>query len=91
MIDFEKAKEIAIKTQHVDGEPDVVINNASELTDSWVFTFADENYCFVPDIAMRVYKDDGRVVRFDEFSDNDEQDYQKKLISEFVVTEGCHW
>lgn len=93
MITFERAKENALKTMENLGFSSLLLCDGRELTDSWLFSFATKDKRYVPDIVKRVYKDDGRVVPFYALSEEEERndEYNKKFVRDFVITEGCHW
>lgn len=90
MITLDEAKKIAVRERTADGYPSVYIHRCTELTDSWLFSFADEDKFCIFDCLLRVFKKDGSYEDYDGFDDKNHEEIEEKRIQSFVVTEGCH-
>ncbi|MBQ6067710.1 MAG: hypothetical protein IJK89_12935 [Clostridia bacterium] len=86
MITFGEAKQIVIAEK-----PNRLLLGCNELTDSWVFTFSYLSGKGAFDSPLRVYKDSGKIEKWDFLHPKNWAEFKEKYVRDFVITEGCHW
>jgi len=92
MVDLEMAKAIALDYAHKEIGSRCILNAGTELTDSWVFSFATAEKVFIPGPSLRIFKEDGHYSSVSALDDAAyAKEYKNKKVAKFVVTEGCHW